>query len=445
MPVTYGTSFEYPWLDNWPIDIQLWANSNRGPGDELDLTPATITVLGVSVPRALTVRWRDGNNAIAVSSTTVISIRHAKRGVVRVVPDQSIWDKIKLDQGYTLEVVAYGTLQHSEPFTTATPPAATSYCVNGALVYAAPREVLEVLGSVPGASVQIAVPLVGLDWELNALGYWEAELADDQVLYGLWVDDQHAAQVDYKDLATRYERSWARVGNTLYYNGPENLATTYVETAYSRYVLRCLEEATAEGERRTGRRFAKWRYIRQAYNGLNRQRQVHLRERPFVADEFFKIDALSYSRTLFRRYTEKDFDPLNIRSSGAQLLHGDAETGVITINQNIWDYWDWGFAVGADIGIGTFATLPPGLNNVELTYTAGFDKIPTDIAEAIANMAAVRQAIFWQQALTQGMQALSIGCVNLNFGQLFTQFSPSWQLSANLILDSYARLDLDIL
>jgi hypothetical protein len=60
-------------------------------------------------------------------------------------------------------------------------------------------------------------------------------------------------------------------------------------------------------------------------------------------------------------------------------------------------------------------------------------------------MAAVRQAIFWQQALTQGMQALSIGCVNLNFGQLFTQFSPSWQLSANLILDSYARLDLDIL
>jgi hypothetical protein len=85
------------------------------------------------------------------------------------------------------------------------------------------------------------------------------------------------------------------------------------------------------------------------------------------------------------------------------------------------------------------------MNNVELTYTAGWDKIPTDIAEAIANMAAVRQAIFWQQALTQGMQALSIGCVNLNFGQLFTQFSPSWQLSANLILDSYARLDLDIL
>lgn len=444
MPITYGKAAEIPWMDNWPIDIQLWAYTTQEPGDELDLTPASKTIGGVSIPRALTVRWRDKDNAIAFSSTSLISIVLPTRGVVRVVPTQALWDKVRSDEIYTLEVVAYGITYHSQSFVPYGPEAG-AICLNGILLYAGPREVLEVLGSVPGASVQVAVPLVDLDWGVDARGYWTAELADDQVLYGLWVDDQFAPEVDYKDLALKYTRCWARVDDTLYYNGPENLSKVYVETAYSRYVLRCIEEATAEAERRTGRKFGQWRYIREAYSGLRMQSQICLRQRPFVLDSYFRIDALSYNRTLYRRYTEDNFRPKTIQGSSTQLLHSSAETGVITINQNMWDWWDWGYGTRADLGVSGLVTLPPGQNNIEVTYTAGPDKAPTDVAEAVANMAAVRQAIFWQQALTQGMQGLSIGCVNLNFGQLFTQYSPSWQLSANLILDGYTRLDLDIL
>lgn len=444
MAIAYGKAAEVPWLDNWPIDIQLWAYTSQAPGDELDLTPASKTIGGVSIPRNLTVRWKDSTNAIVFSSTSLISITQAVRGIVRVVPAQGLWDKVRSDQVYTMEVLAYGILYHSQPFAPYGPEA-TSFCINGVLLYAAPREVLEVLGSVPGASVQVSVPLVELDWVLDGRGYWTAELADGQVLYGLWIDDQYAPEVDYKDLALGYSRCWARVGDLLYYNGPENLSKVYVETAYSRYVLRCIEEASAEAERRTGRKFGLWRYIREAYSGLRMQSQICLRQRPFVVDSFFRIDALSYNRTLYRRYTEDNFRPKTLEGGSTQLLHNSAETGVITINQNMWDWWDWGYGNSSGMSTSGLATLPPGQNNIEITYTAGFAKAPTDVAEAVANMAAVRQAIFWQQALTQGMQGLSIGCVNLNFGQLFTQYSPSWQLSANLILDGYTRLDLDIL
>jgi len=448
MPVEIAGNL--PWLDNWPIDMQLWAYSDsRDPGDELDLTQPTKTVGLEDRPRALTVQWRDSTGAVIYASSedsanSLVSMPYPQRGVVRVVPTGALWDTLDPTGRYTLEVIAYGVLWHSEPFTVGIPPAKET-CLNGMLLYAGPREVLELLGTVPGASLEMAVPL-NLDWELNAQGYWEAPLLADQVMFGLWLDDAYAPQVPYADLALGSTRAWARLGDTLYYKGFEDPRQVYVETAYSRYVLRCIEEATAEAERRTGRKFGLWRYQRETYNGLRRQRQLHLRQRPLLVDEFFRIDALSYSRSLFRRYTEADLAQDNLLRDGRQLVHAEADTGIITINQNAWDFWDWGYAMGADIGVGSFATLPPGQNNIEITYTAGHaKKIPTDIAEAVANMAAVRQAIFWQQALTQGMSGLSIGCVNLNFGELFTKYSPSWQLSANLILDSYTRLDLDIL
>ena len=450
MPIEVGDNV--PWLDNWPIDIQLWAYADsREPGDELNLSLPTLTVGLEERDRALTVQWRDSTGAVIFatgedSENPLATIHHALRGLVRVVPTGALWDVLRPDSEYTLEVIAYGVLYHSEPFNVGI-PRASERCLNGLFLYAGPREVLELLGNVPGANVEMAVPLV-LDWAKDERGYWVADLPEAMAgkrLYGFWIEDGYAPEVPYADLALKYRRAYTRIGDTLYYNGYEDLPNCYIETCYSRYVLRCIEEANAEAERRTGRKFGLWRYQREVYNGLRRQRQIHLRQRPLVIDPFFRLDALSYSRTLFRRYTEKDFDPRNIRNSGAQLLHAEPETGIITINQNAWDFWDWGYAAGADIGVGTFATLPPGQNNIELTYTAGFDKIPTDIAEAVANMAAVRQAIFWQQALTQGMSGLSIGCVNLNFGELFTKYSPSWQSSANWILDSYTRLDLDIL
>jgi hypothetical protein len=448
LPIEAGNNV--PWLDNWPLDFQLWDFADsREPGDELNLTPSTMVVGLETRQRAVTARWRALTGTILFSSVegtvgSLVSITQAQRGLVRVVPQTALWNVLDPTGQYTLEIVAYGVVYHTEPFNVGVPPAGDR-CLNGMLLYAAPREILEVLGQVPGASIEIAVPLT-LSWEQDIRGYWFAEFPADQVLYGFWLDDNFVPEVAYANLALKYTRAIARVGDTIYYNGPEDISKLYVETAFSRYVLRCIEEATAEAERRTGRRFGLWRYQREAYNGLRQQRQVHLRQRPFVLDPFFRLDALSYSRALFRRYTETDFAPVNSYNSGAQVLHGDAETGTITINQNAWDVWDWGYAAGADLGVGTFATLPPGRNNIEITYTAGHSqKIPTDIAEAVANMAGIRQAIFWQQALTQGLSGLSIGCVNLNFGEMFARYTPAWQLSANAILDSYTRLDLDFI
>lgn len=445
MPIEIGN--HVPWLDNWPLDYQLWAYADsREPGDELDLSQPTMQV-GLEVrARAVTVQWRNPAGTVVYANSeatlgSLVSLPYPKRGIVRIVPHGALWDALAPDGVYTLEVIAYGVLYHSELFNAGIPTAGDR-CLNGLLLYAAPREILELLGTVPGASVQIAVPL-NLQWAKDDRGYWVATLPEGQVLFGFWVDDSFAPEVPYTDLALKYTRAYARIGDTLYYNGFEDLSKAYIETAYSRYVLRCIEEATAEAERRTGRKFGLWRYTREPYNGLRRSRQLYLRQRPVVVDPFFRIDALSHGRTAFRRYTETDFDPRNARYNSAQLLHAEPDTGIVTINQNA---WDWGYTAAADIDVGSFAALPPGQNNIEITYTAGYEKkIPTDIAEAVANIAAVRQAIFWQQALTQGMSGLSIGCVNLNFGELFTKYSPSWQLGANSIFDAYTRFDLEIL
>lgn len=436
MAIEFGSTS--PWLDNWPVYQQLWQSANgRSPGEELDLSVAT--------GRMLTAQWRNSTGTIVYASNEAsaipaIAIEQAKRGVVVVRPTGGLWDVLKAGETYTLEIVAYGVLYSATPYTT-TMPAAGEASVNGMVVYGAPRQILELLGMIPGASVQVSVPLDGLNWTQDARGYWTASLAGINGFHGFWVDDHFAPNVPYAELALGSTRAWTTVGSTIYYKGFENLTLVYCEGAFSRYVLRCLEEATAEVERRTGRKFGLWRYTREVHRGLRRSRQIVPRQRPLVIDDYFRLDALSYSRTLFRRYTEKDFRP---QSGGGQLLHGDAETGVITINQNAWDFWDWGNASMGDIG--NFATLPPGENNIEITYTAGHaKKLPTDVDEAASNLAGIRQGIYWQQALTQGLQGISIGCVNLNFGQLFSQYTPAWQASAYQILDAYTRPDIEIL
>lgn len=456
MPLEYTLSS--PWLDNWPIRFQLWNPGATVPGNELDLSPqnkvSQVTTVhpisrepvttDVTTPRLITVQFRrQADNTIDAAfneESSSIALDAPKRGVISIQLSRADWEQLAEGVKYTIEVIAYGFLYLEQSFSAGRPEPGREN-LNGVEIYGSPRQVLELLGPVPGASVEVSRDLSG-EWNLDDRGYW-TKPAPQGRLFGLWIDDLHARKVDYRDLALSSDRAWSIAGGNIYYKGSEDLSESYVETAYSIYVWRCLKEATAEAERRTGRFFNLQRVIREVHRGLNRHRQLVPRGSPVRIDTTFRLDALSYTRSLYRRYTEEDFDTTDGFFSGGQVLHCDLETGVITINQNVWDWWDWGNNQSADYGLGQFAYLPHGENNIELTYVAGFEKTPPDIDEAVCNLAAVRQGIFWNQAITQGLQGMNIGCMNMNFSDLFSQWFPAWTQGADQILDAYQNLEVE--
>ena len=444
MPLEYGV--HAPWLDNWPIQAQLWQPGDRLPGNELDLSVADVG----GTPRNLTFQWRNqaGGIDLAYSEQTKFpaSLDFPERGVVSVTVSGDDWNYLKTENQYTLEIIAYGLLYLELPFSLDVPQPG-SEVLNGVSVYGSPRQILELLGPVPGASVSVSRDLSG--WTLNSQGYWTKSIPADTQLFGLWIEDKYARMVDYEALSLSGERAWSRdrrssESHTLYYKGPENLENAYVETAFSIYVFRCLKEATAEVDRRTGRHFNLRRIFREVHRGLNRHRQLICRQHPIRIDSTFRLDALSYTRSLYRRYTEDDFDATNDGFfSGGQVLHADPDTGVITINQNVWDWWEWGNNQTADYGLGQFAFLPRGENNIEVTYVAGYETTPPDIDEGCCNLAAVRQGIYWNQAISQGFRGMDIGCVKMNFESLFSQWFPLWNQTADRIIESYQAVDIE--
>lgn len=465
MPITFGPT--HPWRDNWPTVLQLWQPGPRSPGMELDLSPLEIERDEVIVPRNLTLQWRDRFGAVVLAYAELlptepdpdtgevslvpnpsypVQISHPLRGVVSVQVSGPAWDALPPGGTYTLEVIAYGLLWLSVPFDVGLPEPHQEI-LNGVEIYGSPRQVLEVLGQVPGASLEVTVALNG-GWAKNEQGYWVKEIPAEQELFGFWVSDRYASLVDYGDLAM-VNRGIARVPvdtahHHLYYHGPEDLTMAHCETAYSIYVWRCLKEATKELERKTGRFFNLQRVFREVHRGLRRQRQLVVRQTPLHIDPYFRLDALSYSRQLFRRYSEEDFLPSATLLGQGQVLHAHGETGTVTINQNVWDWWDWGNdGIAADFGLGQFAFLPRGENNIEVTYTAGYEVTPADVDEAVANLAAVRQGIFWNQTLSAGMSSLSLGCVNLNFSDLFNRWIPAWTASAEQIMMAYTNLEME--
>lgn len=441
------SSPDIPWQDNWPIYRQLWESGQRLPGAERDLSDPT--------DRVLTARWRDTkSNEIVLVSTELdpdplISIDGlAQRGRIKIqIGGRERWQSFRQDRSYACDILGYGDVLDTFEFGVGIPQIKAEV-VNGVQTYAGPREVLELIGRIPGAVVETFLELSG-GWVKDPRGYWVKEIPNTVVLYGLWIEDKSCTPVEYEQLSSVY-RSYARVieggSHFIYYNGPEPLDTQtrpqYVETAFNRYVLRCLEEATAEFERRTGRVFSQRRIYREIHRGLYRQQQISVKHSPVRVDEYFRLDAFTRSRDVWRRYTESDVLPDNGFYNSSQTLTLEPDSGTLTLNQNFWDWGDWRQDI-AVFGIDNLAYLPKGENNLEITYTGGYSSPPVDVAEAVANMAAIRQAIFWQQAITQGMQGISIGCVNLNFGQLFNTWIPSWQSAADRIIESYQRIDVE--
>lgn len=436
MPLEYGSIT--PWLDNWPIYRQLWDGAPT-PGNELQLVPTS---------RNLTVQFRDPDGAIALASsellsTALISVADQVRGIVKVIVSGDAWDALDRDIQYTCEILAYGFLYDSFVFSSALPESGYKL-LNGASVYGAPREILELLGRIPGASVETLIDLSS-GWTLNAQNYWTRDVSSlTSKVYGLWVNDLYAQEESYADLALAGDRAWARVGNTLYYKGHEDLSQAYVETAHNVYVLRSLQEATQEINRKTGTTFDKRRIYRELHRGTYLRNQIALRVSPAQVDEYFRLDGYSISRTLVRRYTEDSVFSRGVyQSAMSNRIFVDPQTSLITLTESFWDWSTWGVDQLGVRGLRGLSYLPAGDVAIEVTYTGGYEKPPTDIAEACANLAAIRQGIFWQQALTNGMQGLSIGCLSLNFGQLFQQWFPMWQQGADLIIGGYQRIEIE--
>ncbi len=435
MPIQIGAIA--PWLDNYPIYRQLWASNNHTPGNELKLVPLN---------RNLTVQLRAAGNVVfansELQSTTYISVVDSDRGVIKIQLSGAAWQALQPDQTYLCEVIAYGFLYDSFELSTGLPNPYFEN-LNGVEVYASPREALEVMGPIPGASLQTSISLTG-GWTLNAERYWTKTLTPNQPLFGLWIDDLHVVETSYDALALGAYRQYARVGDTLYYKGPEDLASphVFVETGHNVYVLRSLREASREIDRKTGQSFDKRRIYRELHRVTYRMHQLSARMHPVHIDQYFRLDCYSRSRSPRRRYTETSLSfSTPLFGSGESSLFADSETGIFTLTDHFWDWLSWDDTYTR--GFRAFSYFPPGDVSLELTYTAGYEKVPVDISEAAGNLAAIRLGTFWQQALTQGMSGLSIGCVNMNFGSMMRDWLPSWQQAADSICSNYQRFEIE--
>lgn len=438
--MTAALATTIPFLDNYPIARQLWMSAVRNPGNELKLL--------VPTNRNLTVRFRDTLNTIVLTSsellsTPMIAIANGDRGVVVVTVAGNAWTVLKQGAVYTCEILAYGVLVDSFQFSDSLPNPHEEL-LSGCEIYASPRLLYELVGSLPGAQVETFTALNG-GWTKNTEGYWIRFVDASVQLYGLWVDDQHARQVDYADLALGCDRQWARVGDTIYYKGPEVLSGSsypvHIETAFNHRTWGHLKDATAEIDRRTGRKFAKTRYFREAHRGLYSSTQITLRNKPTVVDDFFRLDAFSRTRSLIRRYTEdslsaqEDLPLYATADPEVGRLNLNAETGVITLSQGFFDWTDW----GGTLNFRGMSTFPSGDVALEATYTAGYDRIPNDIQSACADLAAIKQLLFWQMAMSQGSNSISIGCVSMSFSNS-NQYTDPWKQAADEIIGSYQNI-----
>jgi hypothetical protein len=429
MGISWGNAV--PWLDNWPISRQLWSDPLKLPGTELDLTLPN---------RNLVVQWRDRttNNVVLAfaEGDSAIRVENPKRGVVTVRLTGNDWQFIKRETVYTVEVIAYGYLYSSSEFKADDWITSSSIPLVGGNVYASPRQAL-VLVMVAGASDAISEDLSGA-WAINPQGYWTRTVFTQ--VNGLWVNDKNYREVPYEELGTSGDRCFSVVNETIYVKSVESPASAYVETAYNFLTHQTLKRAAAEVERKTGRCFAKQLNIREIQKGLRFQQQVFTKEYPVTLNEFFRLDIMARNRQIYRRYTESNFASSSdfVETSNLSL---NPKTGAIALASNGLDIWDWG-STGVD-GAVSANFIPKGENNVEITYVSGYDEIPDQLQQACANFAAMQLGRFWKQQLSQGFDSLSIGCVNVNFTQLFTQFFQEWASEADAILGNYQRIDID--
>ena len=136
----------------------------------------------------------------------------------------------------------------------------------------------------------------------------------------------------------------------------ESLGLPSSTTKYDNLIIRKINQATAVIENYCGRRFKATDYENEIYNGSGID-QIVLKQRPLIVSE-------DHALTLKARDTalnEDDFTEVD-----SELIFADNESGVLDLNFRSAGHW------------GSYA----------VTYRAGYEDIPDDLAEACASLAA---------------------------------------------------------
>lgn len=418
-------------LENYPISLQLWASQPKAPGNELDLSQP--------VNRNLTIDIMDGNlvahSASENDADSIITIESAVRGVLSIRLNTAAWAKLKADTKYVARVKAYGATWLMEPIQIGAPsPGLTS--LNGVRYYCAPSNILEILGTIPGAIAQ-TLNALSMRWSTNtnAQGYWTLTLNPNERLWGLWVDRLDVQEVEYADLATGATRAWARVGDIIYYKGPERIGDVPVESAFSIMVRDQIRYASEHITDETSRHFGMWRSVRETQNGMHSDRQLYTREYPIAVDEWFRVDAFGDGRYLNRRYTEKDVSN-HPNTEQRDTIHVEGPTGGISLNQS--------FDFGNDFMYGGYDRVPQGRNNIEITYSFGDARPPAGIEEATAKYAAIGLLNYWERSMAQGLEGPSLGCVNIKFADSRAYYER-WKADVEHAIDYHRSHHTDFL
>lgn len=132
----------------------------------------------------------------------------------------------------------------------------------------------------------------------------------------------------------------------------ENLSIPSSNHTYDNLIIRKINQATAMIESFCGRRFKAADYADEIYNGTGTN-QLVLKQRPIIGDVTLKI-------------RDGGLNENNFETVESELVFADAASGVLDLLFNTAKYW------------GSYA----------LTYRAGYETIPDDLAEACASLAA---------------------------------------------------------
>lgn len=187
----------------------------------------------------------------------------------------------------------------------------------------------------------------------------------------------------------------------------ESLGIASSNHSYDNLITRKINQATAAIENYCHRRFKQTAYTDELYNPT-RTNQLILKQRPIVESETFSIERRDTSQNL------ADFDTVD-----TQLYFVDAESGVVGLNFGAGGNW----------------------SQYAVTYTAGYDTIPDDLAEACATLAAfyVSNADGSGAGLTskqEGSRKTTYSNANQTFETVLQQ------LGINSIIDSYVNIPI---
>lgn len=189
----------------------------------------------------------------------------------------------------------------------------------------------------------------------------------------------------------------------------ESLGIPSSSSQYNNLIIRKINQATAMIESYCGRRFKKTTYTNEEYDATETT-QLSLRQRPVVIDD----DNTFTLKVRDTSLNEADYETLD-----SELYFVDKAAGVIDANFTFIGRW----------------------NRYVVTYAAGYDTIPDDLAEACASL-----ACYFINNASAGAVNTTVkqeGQRRIQYGQGLKSTDDLFnQLGIKHVIDSYADIPL---